>query len=112
MPSVGIPSENRCYVQLSVYEYPLTGITDTGANKSYLGRKGFRLCQSLDIPIDQFLKPQPVQLADKSTVEIVGSIVTHTVTGKDSFPYVLHSPQSLCRYDYWFRLLVQAGFST
>jgi hypothetical protein len=74
MRTVGIPAEHRCYVQLPVFDYPLLGMVHTGADKSYLGSNGVRLCQSLNIPIDRFAKLQHVQLAGKFTAEVIGSV--------------------------------------
>ena len=74
MRTIHVPSEHRCYVQLSVYDYPLLGLVETGADKSYIGRRAFRLCQSLDIPVNNFATPEYVQLADQSTTKVIGSV--------------------------------------
>jgi hypothetical protein len=63
-------------VQLSVYYYPLVGMVDTGADKSYIGGRAFQLCQSLNVPVSKFDKPQYVHLADQSTADIIGSLET------------------------------------
>jgi hypothetical protein len=49
-------------------------MVDTGADKSYMGGRAVRLCQSLNIPIDKFTEPQCVQLADQSTTKVMGSV--------------------------------------
>jgi hypothetical protein len=64
-------------------------IVDTGADKTYLGAKGFQLCQSLNVQIQKHPNIKRVQLADKSTATILGSVElsialennTHLVTG-------------------------------
>jgi hypothetical protein len=67
-------SEHRCYVHLSLYNYPLLGMVDTDADRSYMDGRAVRLCQSLNIPIDKFTEPQCVQLANQSTAEVTGSV--------------------------------------
>jgi hypothetical protein len=49
-------------------------MVDTGADKSYMGGRAVRLCESLNILIDKFTEPQCVQLADQSTAEVMVSV--------------------------------------
>jgi hypothetical protein len=49
-------------------------IVDTGTDKTYLGAKGFQLCQSLNVQIQKHPNVKIVQLAGKSTATILGSV--------------------------------------
>jgi hypothetical protein len=64
MRTISAPSEHRCSVQLSAYNYPLLGMVDTGADKSYIGGRA----------VSKFDKPQYVHLTDQSTAQILGSL--------------------------------------
>jgi hypothetical protein len=112
MRSGNASSEHRCYVHMPLYSYPLLGMVDTDADKSYMGGRAVRLCQSLNIPIDKFTEPQCVQLADQSAAEVMVSVkIPIELQGKTHLITCLILP-NLCRCDCWIRLLVQARCGT
>jgi hypothetical protein len=64
---------SRCYVKAGIYGTTVLALFDTGADKSYMGTRVYRICQEIGIP----MRPSEehfVRLADKTTLTIVGSM--------------------------------------
>lgn len=53
--SLDVLYENRCLVKLNIASEEMIALIDSGADNSYLGKRGVMVCEKLGLPIQRIL---------------------------------------------------------